>query len=55
MENMGYDVTPGLKFGKGRRTLLRSFIPKEKNPWLLSSNLQGFGIWVNSNHVSLWV
>ena len=33
MESMGYDLTndPGLNFGKGRRTLLRSFIPKE-NP-----------------------
>ena len=32
MENMGYDLTsgPGLNFGKGRRTLLRSFVPKGK-------------------------
>ena len=32
MENMGYDLTygPGLNFGKGRRILLRSFVPKGK-------------------------
>ena len=32
IENMGYDLTSGisLNFGKGRRTLLRSFIPKGK-------------------------
>jgi len=32
MENMGYDLTkgPGLNFGKGRRTLLWSFVPKGK-------------------------
>ena len=32
MKNIGYDLTsdPGLNFGKGRRTLLRSFVPKEK-------------------------
>ena len=34
MENMGYDLTsgPGLNFGKGKRTLLRSFFPKGKAP-----------------------
>ena len=34
MENMGYDLTSGLglNFGKGRRTLLRSFVPKGKAP-----------------------
>jgi len=34
MENIGYDLTSGLglNFGKGRRTLLRSFIPKGKVP-----------------------
>ena len=34
MESMGYDLTngPGLNFGKGRRTLLRSFVPKGKTP-----------------------
>ena len=32
IENMGYDPTSGLglNFGKGRRTLLRSFVPKGK-------------------------
>jgi len=32
IENTGYDLTSsvGLNFSKGRRTLLRSFIPKEK-------------------------
>jgi len=34
MENMGYDLPngPGLNFSKGRRTLFRSFVPKEKTP-----------------------
>jgi len=34
MENMGYDLTsgPGLNLGKGRRTLLQSFVPKGKAP-----------------------
>ena len=34
MENMGYDLTSDLvlNFGKGRRTLLRSFVPKGKTP-----------------------
>jgi len=34
MENMEYDLTngPGLNFGKGRRMLLQSFIPKGKAP-----------------------
>ena len=34
MENMGYDLTngPGLNFGKGRRTLPQSFVPKGKIP-----------------------
>ena len=34
MENMGYDLIsgPGLNFDKGRRILLRSFIPKGKAP-----------------------
>ena len=34
MENMGYDLTkgPGLNFGKGRRALPRSFVPKGKTP-----------------------
>ena len=34
LENMGYDLTSGptLNFGKERRALLRSFIPKGKAP-----------------------
>jgi hypothetical protein len=34
MERMGYDLVnrPGLNFGKGRITLLRSFVPKGKAP-----------------------
>jgi len=34
MENIGYDLTsgPDLNFGKGRRTLLRSFVLKGKAP-----------------------
>ena len=34
MESMGYDLAngPGLNFGKGRRMLLRSFVPEEKTP-----------------------
>jgi len=32
MKSMGYDLAsgPGLNFGKGRRTLLQSFVPKGK-------------------------
>ena len=34
MERMGYDLTkaPGLNFGKGKQALLRSFVPKGKDP-----------------------
>ena len=34
MESMGYDLAndPVLNFGKGRRTLLWSFVPKGKTP-----------------------
>jgi len=34
MENIGYDLKsgPGLNFGKGRRTLLRPFVPRGKTP-----------------------
>ena len=34
MGRMGYDLAkgPGLNFGKGRRTPLRSFVPKGKAP-----------------------
>jgi len=42
MENMGYDLTSGhgLNFGKGRRTLLRSFVPKGK-PLTIITELEG--------------
>jgi len=34
MKNIGYDLTsgPDLNFGKGRRTLLRPFVPRGKTP-----------------------
>ena len=39
---MGYDLTngPGLNFSKGRRTLLRSFVPKGK-PLIITIELAG--------------
>ena len=45
MENMGYDLTssPGLNFGKGRRMLLRSFIPKGKAPDYYHRTCRGLG------------
>jgi len=45
MENMGYDLTrsPGLNFGKRRRTLLRSFIPKGKTPDYYHRTRRGLG------------
>jgi len=45
MENMGYDLTrsPGLNFGKGRRTLLQSFIPKRKTPDYYHRTRRGLG------------
>ena len=45
MENMGYDLMngPGLNFGKGRRTLLRSFIPKGKVPDYYHRTRRGLG------------
>ena len=45
MENMGYDLTngPGLNFGKERRTLLRSFVPKEKAPDYYHRTRRGLG------------
>ena len=55
IESMRYDLAngPGLNFGKGRRTLLRSFVPKGKTPDYLPSNSQGFGLCVNPSSVSL--
>jgi len=45
MENMGYDLTSGfgLNFGKGRRTLLRSFVPKGKAPDYYHRTRKGLG------------
>ena len=45
MESMGYDLTnsPGLNFGKGRRTLLRSFVPKGKSPYYYHRTRRGLG------------
>ena len=42
---MGYDLTngPGLNFDKGRRTLLRSFIPKGKTPNYYHQTRRGLG------------
>jgi len=45
IENMGYDLTngPGLNFDKGRRTLLRSFVPKGKAPDYYHQTRRGLG------------
>ena len=45
MKCMGYDLTnrPGLNFGKGRRTLLRSFVPKGKTPDYYHRRRRGLG------------
>ena len=45
MEKLGYDLTnrPGLNYGKGRRTLPRSFIPKEKAPGQHHRKYRGLG------------
>ena len=53
MESMGYDLTngPGLNFGKGRRTLLRSFVPKGKTPDYYHQTA-GVGLCVNSDPIS---
>jgi len=34
MKRMGYDITKGsgLNFGKGKRAVLRSFLPEGKDP-----------------------
>jgi len=42
---MGYDLTsgPGLNFGKGRRALLRSFVPKGKTPDYYYRTRRGLG------------
>ena len=45
MESMGYDLTngPGLNFSKGRRTLLRSFMPKGKTSDYYHQTRRGLG------------
>ena len=45
MENMGYDLTSGLglNFDKGRRILLRSFVPKGKAPDYYHRTRKGLG------------
>ena len=45
MERMGYDLIngPGLNFGKGRRILPRSFIPKGKTPDYYHRTRRGLG------------
>ena len=45
MKSMGYDLTngPGLNFGKGRTTLLRSFVPKGKTPDYYHQTRRGLG------------
>ena len=56
MERMGYDLTngPGWTWAKKEEHYFDlSF--RKGSPWLLPSNSQGFGLYVNSNSVSLWV
>ena len=45
MKRMGYDLInrPGLNFGKGRRSLLRSFVPKGKAPDYYHQTRRGLG------------
>jgi len=45
IENIGYDLTNslGLNFGKGRRMLLRSFVPKGKAPDYYHQTRRGLG------------
>jgi len=45
MESMGYDLTngPTLNFGKGKRTLLRSFVLKGKTPDYYHRTRRGLG------------
>jgi len=42
---MGYDLTnrPGLNFGKGKRSLPRSFVPKGKAPDYYHQTRRGLG------------
>ena len=45
MKSIGYDLTSrlGLNFGKGRRTLLRSFVPKGETPDYYHRTRRGLG------------
>ena len=45
MERMGYDFTKesGLNFGKGKQALLRSFVPKGKDPDYYHKTRKGLG------------
>ena len=45
MERMGYDFTKesGLNFGKGKRALLCSFVPKGKDPDYYHKTRRGLG------------
>jgi len=58
MERTGYDFTKrsGINFGKGKRGLLRSFVPKGKDPNYYHKTQRGLGyvsMPVTSNSVSL--
>ena len=45
MENMGYNLTKrsDLNFGQGRQTLLKSFVPKGKDPNYYHQTRRGLG------------
>ena len=47
MENIGYDLAngPGLNFSKGRRILLRSFVPKGKTPDYYHQTRRGWAMY----------
>ena len=55
MKSMGYDLTsrPGLNFGKGRRTLLRSFVPKGKTLDYYHRTRRGLGYVSTPSHQPL--
>jgi len=45
MKRMGYDITKGsgLNFGKGKRAILRSFLPEGKDPDYYHKTRRGLG------------
>ena len=53
MKRMGYDLAsrPGLNFGKGRRSLLRSFVPKGKAPDYYHQTRRGLGYVLSLIHI----